>query len=104
MIDYSYDEEKLTALYFADLLNDRLTRKIIEAGVVANRREAIHLSKFYWRMIDASIIFEKFKKTLPFEGSSEYWTEKLLYSLSGYLENAGYGNEWDAESDNANPD
>ena len=33
MIRYSYDEEKLTAFYFADLLSDRLTRKIIEAGV-----------------------------------------------------------------------
>ena len=40
MIDYSYDEEKLTALYFADLLNDGLTRKIIEAGMVANSAEA----------------------------------------------------------------
>ena len=33
MIRYGYDEEKLTALYFADLLNDGHTRKIIEAGV-----------------------------------------------------------------------
>ena len=36
MIDYSYDEEKLMALFFADLLHDGLTRKIIEAGAVAN--------------------------------------------------------------------
>ena len=101
MIDYSYDEEKLAALYFADLLNDRLARKIIEAGVVANSREAAYLSNFYWRMIDASIIFEKFEKTLPFDGSSQYWTEKLLYSLGGYLKKAGYEKEWDAASDNA---
>ena len=33
MIRYSYDEEKLTALYFADLLHDELARKIIEADV-----------------------------------------------------------------------
>ena len=104
MIIYSYDEEKLMALIFADILNDSLTRKIIEAGVVANSREAIHLSKFYWRMIDAAVVFEKEKKRLPFDGNSEYWTEKLGYSLSGYLENAGYGNEWDTEGDNANPD
>ena len=44
------------------------------------------------------------KKRLPFDGNSEYWTEKLDYSLSGYLENAGYGNEWDTEGDNANDD
>ena len=104
MIDYSYDEEKLTALFFADLLNDGLARKIIEAGEVANSREATYLSQFFWRMVDASIVFEKFEKTLPFKGSSEYWIEKLLYSLSGYLESAGYETEWDTASDNAWPD
>ena len=40
MIDYSYDEEKLMALFFADLLHDELARKIIEAGMVANSAEA----------------------------------------------------------------
>ena len=40
MIIYSYDEEKLMALFFADLLHDELTRKIIEAGMVANSAEA----------------------------------------------------------------
>ena len=97
MIDYSYDEEKLAALYFADLLHDELARKIIEAGVVANRREAIHLSKFFWRIVNASAAFKKEEKTLPFDGSSEYWCEKLVYSLGGYLKNAGYENEWMAE-------
>ena len=41
MIRYRYEEEKLTALYFADLLHDELARKIIEAGAVANSSEAI---------------------------------------------------------------
>ena len=41
MIDYSYDEEKLTALYFADVLNDRLIRKTIAAGVVVANRNRL---------------------------------------------------------------
>ena len=101
MIDYSYDEEKLMALFFADLLHDELARKIIEAGVVANSAEATHLSQFYWRMVDASIVFEKDGNTLPFGDNSDYWTEKLIYSLGGYLKNAGYENEWMAEVDKA---
>ena len=101
MITYSYDEEKLTAIYFADLLNDRLTRKIIEAGAVANSAEATHLSQFYWRMVDASVVFKRDKKPMPFEGSSEYWCEKLCYSLGGYLEDAGYEKEWDKAGDDA---
>ena len=101
MIRFKYDEEKLTALYFADLLHDELARKIIEAGMVANSAEATHLSQFYWRMIDESVVFKRDKKPMPFEGSSEYWTEKLLYSLSGYLEDAGYETEWRTVADNA---
>ena len=104
MIRFKYDEEKLTALFFADLLHDELARKIIEAGAVANSAEATHLSHFYWRMVDAAVVFEKEEKPLPFEGSPDYWTEKLLYSISGYLEDAGYEKEWDTESDNANHD
>ena len=101
MIRYRYDEEKLMALFFADLLHDELTRKIIESSMVANSSEATHLSQFYWRMIAAAYIFEKDGNTLPFDGSSEYWTEKLGDSFGGYLENAGYGNEWNTEADNA---
>ena len=104
MITYKYDEEKLAALYFADLLHDELARKIIEAGAVSNSSEATHLSNFYWRMVDASVVFKRDKKPMPFAGSSEYWCEKLCYSLGGYLEDAGYEKEWDTESDNANDD
>ena len=102
MIDYSYDEEKLMALFFADLLHDELARKIIEAGVVANSAEATYLSRFFWRMVKASAAFKKEEKTLPFDDSSEYWCEKLVYSFGGYLENAGYENEWMAEPGKAN--
>ena len=101
MIVYSYDEEKLMALFFADLLHDELARKIIETGVVVNSTEATHLSQFFWRMVDASIVFEKDGNTLPFGDNSEYWCEKLIYSFGGYLKNAGYENEWDKAGDDA---
>ena len=101
MITYKYDEEKLAALYFADLLHDELARKIIEEGAVSNSSEATHLSNFYWRMVDAAVVFKRDKKPMPFDGSAQYWTEKLLNSFGGYLEKAGYEKEWDTASDNA---
>ena len=66
MITYRSDEEKLTALYFADLLHDELARKIIETGMVANSTEATHLSQFFWRMVKASAAFKKEEKTHAF--------------------------------------
>ena len=38
---------------------------------------------------------------MPFDGSSEYWCEKLVFSISGYLEDAGYETEWRAVADKA---
>jgi len=52
MIQYKYPEEKIVAVSFALLLNDETTQTILEKGFVASRNEAIHLSQFFWRMIE----------------------------------------------------
>jgi hypothetical protein len=98
MIEYTYSEEKIVALHFAKLLNDSLAASILEKGIVASSEEATHLSKFFWKMVDKSA---EGGVDLPCEGSSEYWTEKLLNSIGGYLERAGYEKEWETEVDNA---
>lgn len=98
MIIYKYPEEKIVALTFASILKDEIATKIIERGSIASREEAIHLSQFFWHMIEASATGTI---ALPCEGSSEYWTEKLYNSLGGYLEKAGYSAEWDEEIDKA---
>ena len=98
MIQYKYPEEKIVALTFAELLQDNTAKKILELGSVNSREEAIHLSQFFWRMIEKSA---QGGVLLPCDGSSEYWTEKLYNSLGGHLEQAGYGAEWDEEVDKA---
>ena len=98
MIEYRYDEEKTVALYFAELLVDAVAKSIIEKSEITSREEAVHLSKFFWNMVNKSA---EGNIKLPCEGSSEYWLEKLYNSLGGYLERAGYEKEWDTEVDNA---
>lgn len=98
MIQYKYPEEKIVAVSFALLLNDETTKTILEKGFVASRNEAIHLSQFFWRMIEKST---DNNVQLQCDGSSEYWTEKLYNSIGGYLEKAGYAAEWNEEIDKA---
>ena len=38
---------------------------------------------------------------LPCEGSSQYWAEKLYNSFGGYLERAGYEEQWNEEMEKA---
>jgi len=98
MIEYSYNEEKTVALYFADLLNNSKAKEIVKLGVVSSSKEATILSKFFWEMVNKSA---DGNVNLPCEGSSQYWTEKLYNSIGGYLEDSGYEKEWNTEIDNA---
>ncbi len=98
MIEYTYEEEKIVALFFADTLNDALAKEILQNDEVKSRDEAIHLSQFFWSMASRSA---KGNVDLPCDGSSQYWTEKLYNSIGGYLEQAGYEEQWNAEVDNA---
>lgn len=98
MIEYTYPEEKTVALVFANNLDDILTQDILNKGYVSSTEEAIHLSQFFWKMIEKSA--EK-SVSLPCEGSSQFWTEKLYNSLGGYLERAGYEAQWNEEIDKA---
>ncbi len=98
MIEYNYEEEKVVALYFANLLENSKAKEIITLGSVSSREEATILSKFFWEMINKSA---EGNITLPCDGSSQYWTEKLYNSLGGYLEKSGYEKEWNIEVDNA---
>lgn len=98
MIKYKYDEEKIVALYLADAMGDQLAKNIIQNGEVANADEATHLSKFFWAMVNKSA---EGGVELPCEGGSEYWTEKLYNSIGGYLERAGYEDQWNDEIDKA---
>jgi hypothetical protein len=98
MIQYKYPEELQVALIFADYLNDLQSKEIFKRGEISSKNEAIYISKFFWKIVTLSA--EK-SITLPFEGSTEYWTEKLYNSLGGYMIRAGYGEEWNEEVDNA---
>jgi hypothetical protein len=99
MIEYRLDQEKEVALYFARLLTDDMAIAIIEAGVVKDASEAIHLSQFFWRAVNRSAQIKLDREEWPFESGSEFWTEKLYNSFGGYLERTGYENIWNEEMD-----
>jgi len=99
MITYKYEEEKIVALFFAKLLNDKKAESILNNGAVTSSEDATYISKFFWKMVDESVNNKNLE--LPCEGSAQYWTEKIYNTIGGHLERAGYEKEWDIEIDNA---
>lgn len=98
-IVYKFPEEIEFAKHYAQKLNDKITLSILNAGEVKNSTEAKHLSLFFWNMVNKSIEDQNNKILLPWPEGGEFWSEKLMYSISGYLERAGFENEWEEISD-----
>ena len=101
MIKYKFEEEKIVALFLAELLQDDKAKLLLESGEITSSAEATYLSQFFWRMVNLSEEENRKKLSIPCEGNAQYWTEKLYNTFGGYLDGIGYGTEWDKEIDEA---
>lgn len=99
MIEYKFKEESDYVLYYAEKLQDSRAIELLKQKEVKDSSDALYLSKLFWRIVDASIEDEKSGIVLPWSEGAEFWNEKLMNSLSGYLERAGYESEWDRTVD-----
>lgn len=99
MITFKFGEEIEYANYYADKLSDKRVKAILSNLEVVDANEAIALSKFFWNMVRESIKDEEAGLKLQWDDGAEFWNEKLLQSISGYLERVGYEAEWDEITD-----
>jgi len=99
MIEYKFKEENEYLLHYAHKLKDDKALELIKAGIVNNSNDALYLSKFFWRMVDSSIEDEEAALALPWSEGAEFWNEKIMNTLSSYLDRAGYESEWDSVVD-----
>ena len=99
MIKYKFPEEREYVLHYAKRMSDSTALGIFETGEVNSIEEAEYLSRFFWRMVDKSIEDEEQGMPPLHVESNEFWNEKLLYTISGYLEREGYEDVWSTISD-----
>jgi hypothetical protein len=99
MIEYQFEEEKDFAINYAKELDRPIVLSILNRGFVETEEEARALSAFFWDMVDKSIEVEKQGASPKWHEGSQFWTEKLLQTFSGYLEATGYSDIWDQEVD-----
>lgn len=95
MIRFKFSEESDYITHYAKKLNEAAILEILRRGEALSVEGAVHLSQFFWRMVEAAIDDEKNGVSLPWAEGAEFWNEKLMTSLSGYLERAGYEAQWD---------
>lgn len=101
MIEYKYPEEKVVALHYAQQFNDSIVLAILEKDYAENSYQAHHLAKFFWQMVDQTVIDAEQKKDAAGYTNLEACSEYIMQSFRSYFVRAGYAREWEAESDKA---
>ena len=96
MIEFSHQEEKQIALFYAQKLGADVAFNIIESEQVRNSQEARALAKFYWDMVNETVK-EKDAGIDNGFGDLDMWLEYICNTFFFYLSNNGYEAEWEAE-------
>lgn len=95
MICWKLSEEKEMVLYYALLLNDEETKKIIERNEILTKQEALHVAEFFWRMVEKSNEIQYKNDAVQ----CEYLLQKVINTLMAYFKSSGYESEWEAFAD-----
>ena len=95
MITFRFPEERQYMELLSKELNHTLAKQVLEGRDITSPQEAIEISEFFWAAVDQSIILEKTNNLNQFPEGAEYWNEKIMTSIAGYLERTGYEDQWD---------
>ena len=103
-MDFSGEDQKAKqiALYYAEQLQHELVQRLLMRDEnVASADEAIALAQFYWDMLDRSALDAEQGVVVCGERNTQYWMERLLNIIGGYLQGCGYGAQWQSVCDEA---
>jgi hypothetical protein len=74
---------------------------ILEKGYSEDSYEARHLAKFFWQMVDQTVIDVKEKKNAAGCTNLEACCEDIMQTFSSYFMRSGFSTESEEESDKA---
>jgi hypothetical protein len=98
VIEFKYPEERDIVYFFSGKLQDYQAAAILTSEYHLNQDTALYLSEFFWRLVDCSIEC-KADASYPWRDGAEFWNDKLLNSISEYLEQAGFIDIWNSVVD-----
>ncbi|MDG9671924.1 hypothetical protein ONV78_29595 [Hahella sp. CR1] len=98
MINFRDQDQKKVFIHFAKVLNDDLALAVAEhEREITTKEEAERFSKFYWRMVDLSVIADRNKHEIDGVLGMQAIMEDLINIMGGYLERNGFAEQWEAE-------
>jgi len=95
MIEFKYPEERDVIYFFAGKLQNSHVAKILANELALDKETVLHLSEFFWKMVDCSIECTS-NDGYPWSDGAEFWNEKIMSSIRVYLERGGFIDIWDS--------
>ena len=102
MLDFTDKDQKAqqVCLHYANQLEAHDLIGIIQTTAsVTSKEHAIALSRFFWRILEAVAEDQDNGAEVFGEVNLQYWTERSMNIISGYLDQIGYGDKWEQVSD-----
>lgn len=91
MISYSFPEEKEFILFFAEKIGDKSIPALLDGSEPITLDEAKRIGVFFWKMIDLAVELQS-SEECPWPEGYEFWSEKVLQSITAFLKKSGYEN------------
>ncbi|MEN0037916.1 MAG: hypothetical protein AAGC78_12660 [Cellvibrio sp.] len=98
MLEFSEKDQKAKwiCLHYATLLSGEYLIDIIEGKAPVNTKEqALALSRFFWKMLEASANDQNKKIMVQGDIDLQYWMGRSMNIISTYLSSIGYKEEWE---------
>ena len=90
----------MVAKHYAEEFNNRVVLEILsQPRGVQNKDEATILSLFFWQLLDATARDRENGRIVLEEVNLQYWVERLMNIVGGYLKKNGYEAEWNKVCD-----
>lgn len=105
MIDFSEHDlpAQKIAIYYSKTLGNTFAQKVMSLDIdITSPEEAEEITKFYWAMVNLAVEDQEEDKEIEGFTDLEYWMEKLLNIVMGYINRIGLGEYWGKVSDEIN--
>ena len=89
VISYKFPEEKEFILFFSEKNGDQSIPSLLESDTPITHDEAKKISIFFWKMIDKAVELQN-DEECPWPEGYEFWSEKVLQSITAFLKKSGY--------------
>ncbi|HEY8939086.1 MAG TPA: hypothetical protein VIM59_02810 [Cellvibrio sp.] len=89
MISYKFPEEKAFILFFSEKIGDQSIPSLLDSSTPITHDDAKRISVFFWKMIDLAVELQQ-REECPWPEGYEFWSEKVLQSITAFLKKSGY--------------